>query len=201
MSIRRQKRELAHWETETRQWAIDAGRRLAIDLHRGHEVPIRPYTVGLVLWKSRHEQVWGQVPARCSEDTVLAPRAGYPRRGDPAPQPRISAWLITSHRIAGRLYPDTLRWWEWATTVGVQVDLTAGGEYVQLDLPLPAHPVRWYGPGVAPLAVAAVYHLHGPTALVDHPGLTVLRPPIESTGTGPFLELEPPSPSLSDFGF
>jgi hypothetical protein len=175
MSVRKHKRELARWETATRQWATDAGRRLALDLHRGHEVPIRPYTVGLVLWGSRHEQVWGQIPARCSEDTPLTVRSGPPRRGDPARQPGITDWLVTSQRIAGRLYPDTLHWWEWATVVGVQVDLTGGGEYVQLDLPLPARPVRWYGPGVAPLAVAAVYYLYGPTAVLDHPGLTPLR--------------------------
>jgi hypothetical protein len=175
MSMRKQKRELAHWETATRRWATDTGRRLAIDLHRGHEVPIRPYTVGLVLWKSQDEQVWSQVPARCSTDAPLTVRRRPPRRGDPPPQPRITDWLITSHRIADRLYSDTLCWWKWTAIVGVQVDLTTGSEYVQLDLPLPAPPVRWYGPGVAPLAVAAIYHLHGPAALLDHPGLSPLR--------------------------
>jgi hypothetical protein len=200
MSIRKKKRELARWEKATRQWATDAGRHLAIDLHRGHKVPIRPYTVGLVLWKSRHEQVWCQVPARCSEDTPLAVRSGPPRRGDPAPQPRITDWLITSHRIAGRLYPDTLRWWEWATVVGVQVDLIPGDEYVQLDLPLPAPPVRWSGPGVALLAVVAIHHLYGSAALLDHPGLTVLRPPpVQATVTAR-AELEPPGPCLRDLG-
>lgn len=29
--------------------------------------------------------------------------------------------------------------------------------------------------GIAPLAVTAVYHLHGARALVDHPGLAPLR--------------------------
>lgn len=200
MSIRKQKRELVRWEKATRQWATDAGRRLAIDLHRGHAVPIRPYAVGLVLWKSRNEQVWGQVPARCSEDTPLTVRSGPRRKGDPAPQPRITDWLISSHRIAGRLYPDILRWWEWASIVGVTADLTPGNEYVQLDLPLPAPPVRWWGPGVAPLAVAAIQRLHGPAALLDHPGLTALRPRTESIPTGRLPELEPPSPSICDLG-
>lgn len=177
MSIRKQKRELARWETATRQWATDAGRRLAIDLHRGHPVRVRPYTVGLVLWESRNEQLWGQVPARCSEDIPLAGASCPPGRRDAASQPRITDWLITSHRIAGRLHPDALRWWKWASVVGVQTDLTPGGEYVQLDLPLPSEPVRWYGPGVAPLAVAAVFQLHGAGALLDHPGLAALRVP------------------------
>jgi hypothetical protein len=200
MTIRKQKRELTRWETTTRQWACDAGRRLALDLHRGHQVPIRPYTVGLVIWDSRHEQVWGQVPARCSEDTPLRARPGQARRGDPAPQPRITDWLITSHRIAGRLYPDTLCWWEWAIIVGVQADLTAGGEYVQIDLPLPGRPVQWYGPGIAPLAVAAVYRLHGPAALLDHPGLSTLRGPGETTPDSPLAKLLPPRPALRDLG-
>jgi hypothetical protein len=193
MSIRKKKRELARWEKATRQWSTDAGRRLAIDLHRGHELPIRPYTVGLVLWKSRHEQVWGQVPAMCSEDTPLTMRSGPRRRGDPPPQPRITDWLISSHRIAGRLYPDILRWWEWDSVVGVQVDLTPGMEFVQLDLPVQSQPVRWYGPGVAPLAVGAVFQLHGAGALLDHPGLASIRIPTSDerpTPTGTLAELE-----------
>lgn len=198
MSVRKQKREVARWEKATREWATDAGRRLAIDLHRGHEVPIRPYTVGLVLWESRHEQVWGQVPARCSEDTPLTVRGGPPRRGDPAPQPRITDWLITSHRIAGRLYPDTLCWWEWASVVGVQTDLTPGGEYVQLDLPIPSHPVRWWGPGVAPFAVAAVFRLHEPTDVLNQPALLALR--IQRADRLPVAELEVPRSALHGVG-
>ena len=203
MSIRKQKRELTRWETATRQWATQDGRRLALDLHRGHEVPLRPYTVGLVLWESRHEQVWGQVPARCSEDTPLAVFAGHPRRGDPAPQPCITDWLITSHRIAGRFYPDTLRWWQWANIVGVKVDLAPGNEFAQLDLPLPSHAVRWYGPGVAPLAVAAVFHLHGPAALLDHPGLVALRVPHPEEGRRPaglLAELKTGAQTIRDLG-
>jgi hypothetical protein len=201
MSIRQQKRELARWETATRQWAADSGRRLAIDLHHGHELLIQPYTVGVVLWTSRNEHVWGQVPARCSEDTPLTVRRGQPRRGDPPPQPRITDWLVTSQRIVGRLYPDTLCWWEWSTIVGVQVDLTAGAEYVQLDPPLPNRPVRWYGPGVAPLAVAAIFHLHGSTAVVEHPGLAAIRQqPAARAVQTPIAELEPPVPAVRDIG-
>ncbi len=91
-------------------------------------------------------------------------------------------------RIAGRVHPDTLRWWEWDHRVGCQVDLTPGRETVSLDFPRLPGPVHWRGPGVAPLAVAvavavavaAVAKLHGPQAAIDHPGLAVLRSPSAS---------------------
>jgi hypothetical protein len=35
--------------------------------------------------------------------------------------------------------------------------------------------LTWYGPGVAPLAVAAVFLLYGAAAMIDHPGLAPLR--------------------------
>ena len=33
----------------------------------------------------------------------------------------------------------------------------------------------WTGPAVAPLAVAAVFHLYGPIGVLEHPGLVTLR--------------------------
>jgi hypothetical protein len=172
VSVRRRQRELARWEAETRTWATAAGRALVLDLSRNTDAPVQPYSIGLVLWKD--EKVWAQVPARCSADTPLAVRPGPPRRGNPAPQPRISDWLVTNHRVAGRLYPDALTWWTWSSVVGVKVDLTPGAEYVQIDLASHGS-IAWTGAGVAPLAVAAVFHLHGAVALIEHPGLTVLR--------------------------
>ncbi|MGO9954398.1 MAG: hypothetical protein ACLP50_00180 [Solirubrobacteraceae bacterium] len=73
------------------------------------------------------------------------------------------------------MHADTLRWWEWDSCVGCQVDLTPGRETVSLDFPRLLGPVHWRGPGVAPLAVAAVAKLHGSRAAIDHPGLAVLR--------------------------
>jgi hypothetical protein len=165
MSISKHKRELARWETATRQWAADAGRSLALNIHHDQPVPVRPYTVGLVLWEG--EQPWVEVPVTCSADIAVPVGSGRSVF-------RIGPWLITSQRVAGRLQPDILRWWTWDQLIGVQVNLTPGRERVCLDLD-ESKPVYFDGPGVAPLAVAAVYRLHGPMAVIEHPGLAPLR--------------------------
>lgn len=197
MIVGRQRRELARWEATTRAWAADTGRHLAITLHRGEPPPVRPCDVGLVLWDN--ETVWAELPARCSADTPLPLEHVPARQRDRSPQPRITDWLITNFRVAGRLYPDILRWWQWSQVVGMKANLASGQEYVQLDLPLSSDPVRWWGAGVAPLAVAAVYCLHGTDALLDHPGLLPLRqqPTIATTL---LTELEPPQTTLRDLG-
>lgn len=171
-SSRKQRKELARWEATTRAWATETAKTLAVQLYRDTDVPVQPYNVGVVLEDG--EKPWVQVPARCSYDTPLPARPGPAKRGDPPPQPPISQWLVTNHRVAGRIDTNHLRWWRWEELVGCQLDLTGGSEYVQADLNGDL-PIIWTGPGVAPLAVAAVYHLHGPKALLDHPGLTVLR--------------------------
>jgi hypothetical protein len=197
VSARRRQRELDRWEAETRTWAMLTGRVLALALSRNTDVPVQPYSIGLVLWEG--EKVWAQVPARCSADAPLAVRPGPPRRWGPAPQPRISDWLVTNHRVAGRLYPDALTWWEWCSVVGVKVDLTPRAEYLQIDLASNGS-IAWTGAGVAPLAVAAVFQLHGAAALIDHPGLTLLRASTPQTagrrqllGIAGELESAPPS--------
>ena len=72
MSARRRQRELDRWESETRTWATAAGRALVLELGRNTDIPVQPYSIGLVLWEN--EKVWAQVPARCSADTPLAVR-------------------------------------------------------------------------------------------------------------------------------
>ena len=60
--------------------------------------------------------------------------------------------------------------------MGARVDLTPGREVVSLDIE--SEPTLiWTGPAVAPLAVAAVFHLYGALAVIDHPGLAVVRVP------------------------
>jgi hypothetical protein len=197
VNIRRWQRELARWEADTRSWATAAGRALVLNLCQNTDVALHPYSIGLVLREG--EKVWAQLPARCSADTPLAVRPASRRRANPASQPRISDWLVTNHRVAGRLYPDALTWWEWPSAVGVKVDLTPGAEYVQIDLASHGS-IAWTGAGVAPLAVAAVFHLHGAAALIDHPGLTFLRASTPRTAVRGKLvgiagELEPAQPS------
>lgn len=58
--------------------------------------------------------------------------------------------------------------------MGARVDLTAGREVISLDID--SEPTLiWTGPAVAPLAVAAVFYLYGPLAMIEHPGLATLR--------------------------
>lgn len=128
-----------------------------------------------------------------------------PPLGDGRPGLHTGLWLVTCQRVAGRLQPDILRWWEWDQVIGVQIDLTPGRERVCLDIDS-SKPVYFDGPGVAPLAVAAVYRLHGPLGLIEHPGLAPLRAaassPLEglrATGTEravPIAELETPNPQV-----
>jgi hypothetical protein len=58
--------------------------------------------------------------------------------------------------------------------IGVRVDLTPGREWLQFDV-AGLEPVVLRGPGIAPLAVVAVWTVYGPKAMLDHPGLAVLR--------------------------
>ena len=104
------------------------------------------------------------------------PGAGALRNEErrPTPQPPVTGWLITNQRVAGRLFGNILHWWTWEQIVGARIDLTTGRDFVQLDLN-GSPPIIWTGPGVSPRAVATVYHLHGATAMLDHPGLAPLR--------------------------
>ena len=87
---------------------------------------------------------------------------------------------MTSARLVGRLADDRLHGYRWEKAVGARVDLTPGREVVSLDID--SEPTLiWTGPAVAPMAVAAVFHLYGPLAMIEHPGLATLR----ITPTGP----------------
>jgi hypothetical protein len=165
LSQRRTRRRRLEWEARIRAWGTSAGRALALDLHHHRQVAVRPYTVGLVLWEG--ERVWVEVPATCSADTPVWDDDGRPVL-------QTGPWLVTDQRLAGRLHPDILRWWTWDQVIGVQVDLTHGRERVGLDID-GSKPIYLAGPGVGPLAVAAVYRLHGPLAVIEHPGLAPLR--------------------------
>jgi len=82
-------------------------------------------------------------------------------------------WLITSARLVGWAGEsgELISIW-WAGLAGLQVNLA--GDAVHLD-----GNNGWRGqitgPGVAPIAVAAVAACHGPATLLVHPGLACLR--------------------------
>ena len=168
MGKRRDARELRRWEEQCRAWAHDRAREMVIALHTGEHSPIQPYDIGLVLHPG--EAIWCQTPMRSSLDpTPSAPAL------TPGWQPPVRPWIITSERVFGRLSNDRLAGFPWAKIVGCRVDLTAGAEYVALDVEGQPFPAVWRGPGCAPLAVAAVYQLYGSQALLDHPGLEAIR--------------------------
>jgi hypothetical protein len=160
---RKQRRELARWENDTRQWAHQAARSLALSMVSGQPAPATPYGIGVVL--DPGERVWAECPVRFLQEIL-------PANGPPTPP--VRPWLVTSDRIVGRLGDDHLYGWRWEHIRGCRVDLTASHELVALDVD-DFSAIHWTGSGVAPLAVAAVYRLHGEQALIDHPGLAAIR--------------------------
>lgn len=175
MSKRADARAVARWEHDTRRWAIDTGRDLALDLYYDRDRAARPYGVGVVL--DPGEKVWAEVPVRFNLDWTPPANLGVQA------QPAIRAWLVTSGRVVGRLADDRLHGYRWEKAVGVRVDLTTDREAVIVDIE--SEPtLMWSGPGIAPMAVAAIFHLYGPAALIEHPGLAPLRVAIDVSRVG-----------------
>jgi len=166
MSKRKQAKALTSWSEEARQWATAVGRDLALDLYYNRESNLRPYGVGVVL--DPGEKVWAEAPVQFNLDCTLPGKAGQ------AMEPVVRPWLVTSDRVVGRLADDQLYGYRWERSVGARVDLNPGCEFVRLDIE--GEPMLvWSGPAVAPLAVAAVFHLYGPIGVLEHPGLVTLR--------------------------
>jgi hypothetical protein len=182
MSRRKEAKVLARWDDEARRWATATGRGLALDLYYNRETAVQPYGVGVVL--DAGERVWVEVPARFSLD---CPSLAKTREQS---QPAVRMWLVTSGRLVGRLADDRLHGYRWEKAEGVRVDLTPGREAVSLDIQ-DEPSLIWTGPAVAPMAVAAIFHLYGPLAMIEHPGLTQLRVAIDAPGEGP----TPPRPA------
>jgi hypothetical protein len=164
VSRRRNRKAIAGWEEDTKRWAIDTARNLAVAVNRGDPLPARPYRIGVVL--GPQESAWVECPARFNLDTAPSSTAAGPAPYRP--------WLVTSQRIVGRLGDDRLYGYRWDRVFGCRFDLTEAREWLTLDVD-GEPPVTWAGAGLAPMAVAAVYRLHGPQGLLDHPGLTSLR--------------------------
>jgi hypothetical protein len=172
-SKRKQAKEIHRWEATTRAWAIETARDLVLDLYYDRETTARPFRVGVVL--DPGERVWAETPLTFSADTPVATNPTVGAR------PQVRPWLITNHRVVARLGDGRLHGLRWEHMVGCRVDLSPRWSTVAVDLDAQT-PLVWTGPGVAPLAVAAVYHLHGPGATVEHPGLAVLRVPPAQNG-------------------
>ena len=176
MTTRRQRRAIARAETQARDWGHEAARRLALALCDGQGLPATPFRVGVVLGPGEHP--WVECPARFLHERAL------PGRELDLQRPPVRPWLITSDRIVGRLGDGRLYGYRWDQMVGCRVDLTAGDQRVGVDL-FDGTPITWSGPTVAPMAVAAVAVLHGPAALLHHPGLDILRRTEQVESRGP----------------
>jgi hypothetical protein len=175
VSKRKDAKAMARWEDEARQWATATARELALDLYYDRQTSTQPYGVGVVL--DPGEKLWAELPVRFNLDWMPSVKA------DVHAQPAFRPWLVTSVRCVGRLADDRLHGYRWDKTVGARVDLTPGREFVSLDID--SEPTLiWTGPAVAPLAVAAVFKLYGPLAMIEHPGLAAVRVPIDSSEAG-----------------
>ncbi len=166
MSKRKDAKALARWEDEARQWATATARNLALDLFYDRQTATQPYGVGIVL--DPGEKVWAEVPVRFNLDRVPHVRPGEHAR------PAVLPWLVTSGRVVGRLADDRLHGYRWEKAIGARVDLSAGREVVSVDIE-DEPTLIWSGPALAPMAVATVFQLYGPLAMIEHPGLAPLR--------------------------
>ena len=82
-------------------------------------------------------------------------------------------WLVTSARLYGRTKDGEIFSIWWARLSNLEVDLDTD----RLLLGTDGWRANLMGPGVAPIAVAAVAACHGRATLPAHPGLTRLRVP------------------------
>jgi hypothetical protein len=136
-------------------------------MYHNRPQPVTPYQVGVV--RDSDERPLIEIPARFLNERP-------PVNGAPGPwRPLIRPWLITNHRIVGRLGDVRLYGWRWQQFTGCRVDLQPDREFVAIDA-WDGIPLSWVGPAVAPLAVAAIFRLYGSTARLDHPRLARLRP-------------------------
>jgi hypothetical protein len=164
---RKAAKAMAQWEHSTRHWATETARALALDLYHHQPPAIRPYNIGVILGAS--ETIWAEVPVGFNYDPNPIPPGHHP-----PPHPPIRTWLVTSHRLVGRLADDLLHGYAWDDVVGVRLQLAAGREALAINV-VGQPTLVWSGAGLAPMAVAAVFHLYGAAALLDHPGLEPIR--------------------------
>ncbi len=143
---------------------------LALDLCLARRRRAQPYGLGVVLGPG--EVAWAEVSAWF---WYGSPGCALPTQAED--QLPASSWLATSARVVGRLEDDRLHGWRWEHALGCQVDLAAPCPSLSLDVwtAVGQEKLRWSGPRVAPLAVAAVCALYGMEALLEHPGLASLR--------------------------
>ena len=142
MSRRRDRKAMACWEGDTRRWAIDTARDLAVAVYRADPLPAWPYRIGIVL--GPQETAWVECPARFNLDTAPSSTAA-------AGSAPYRPWLVSSERIVGRLGDDQLHGYRWDRVFGCRLDLTEVGDWLTLDVD-GEPPLTWRGAGIAPIA-------------------------------------------------
>lgn len=183
-AVKRAAQEYERWAAPVAQMAFRNARRLTLDLASGQPTYFQLYDMGVVL--DEGEVVYQTVPAAESWETdLMHTESQYPahhggRGGSWEVSRRVwqsspmTNWAITSARLVSRDLAGVLTSLYWSSCTGIVVDLAAGR--VQLDC-TDGRRRAFTSPAVAPIAVAAVAHLHGLAALVDHPALAPLRAP------------------------
>lgn len=163
MSTRRHRKAMERWEDATRAWGERAARDLVLAICTGARPIAHHYQLGVVL--QTYEQPWLEFPATFPDEIPPGLRNC---------EPPVRPWLVTSNRIVGRIGDDRLYSAPWDDVAGCVINLEPPGEGVALDLASGGRPI-WIGPGVTPLAVAAVARLYGVDALLDHPEIVRLH--------------------------
>jgi len=172
-----QAKELARWEADIRTSALHTARDLAVALYYERDTGSRPFRVGVVL--DAGERVWAETPVCFSVDLPSTTLQGGSVPRPRLPEPRLS---LARHQPPDRRPPRGRQppRLEMGTHGRLPSRLTPGREVVALDLDCQS-PRVWSGAGVTPLAVAAVYRLHGhcnhrgPRTRADPPANSVMR--------------------------
>ena len=152
-------------------WSHDAVADLADGVVLGAgEVALQRSTTHFSVWATRstwlsHSRVrgWGR---RVESSTGEVSVSGWQDHGE-------VSWLATSARLYGRARDGEIFSIWWACLDSLEVDLAVDRVVLGTD----AWRAQLIGPGVAPIAVAAVAACHGTAALPAHPGLTRLQGP------------------------
>lgn len=169
-----------------RQAAARQARSLVAAIMDCRQDPTAPLAAGVVLQVG--EIAWARTRARLTMHSSQHPWVAYTQmswwgRHARTVSGEISSprwedlggidWLITSHRIVGRLpsSSELISVW-WSGLVGVDVDLN--GDRLTLN-GMNGWTGKLTGPEISPIAVAAVAMCHEPEALAAHPGLAQLR--------------------------
>jgi hypothetical protein len=152
---RKQRRTMQRWEVETRASAKSEAQYLTQALGSRACLPRLANFNGVLLAKG--EELWAEGWVR------------YAQSGDA----QYRAWTVTNHRLLGQLTNGKLVGPGWGDVIAVRVNLVAGSECLNVDTSNLLFTLT--GPGVAPLAVAAICATQGRASLATHPDLAPLR--------------------------